>query len=183
MGVWGFWNGCGSQSLCGCQSRGCLAETGCWLWLPRNPICQRCLSASAAHSSAPRKHSLIWWSHSLDSLTLKGTFKVKQKCQTRALKESFSQDKSANLFHSHLYLLKLCLPTEYWPRDVQTNKPDAIWPLNTHIKAQRNGKSGYGQIAIQCFMLRPYGQTAIDLSAAFSQVEKIVLNKAACLNL
>lgn len=64
--------------------------------------------------------------------------RVKQKCETRVVKLSLLQGESANLFHGNFYLLELRLPTEYRPRDVQTNKPDAIWPLNTHIKTQIN---------------------------------------------
>lgn len=49
---------------------------------------------------------------------------------------------SADLFHSNFDLLKLCFSTEYWPWDVQPNKPYAVCPLhkNTNINTQINMK-------------------------------------------
>lgn len=47
---------------------------------------------------------------------------------------------TTDLFHSNFDLLKLCLPTEYRPRDVQPDNPHAICPLhiNIHTSPQKN---------------------------------------------
>jgi len=39
-------------------------------------------------------------------------------------------NKTADLFDGNFDFLELCFSAQYWPRDVQPNKPYAIWPLH-----------------------------------------------------
>lgn len=87
----------------------------------------RCLSRATRVTSGsfPTRYSLV--SNRATKMRLCASY----FCETRVCERL---GRTADLFHSNFDLLKLCLPTEYRPRDVQPDNPHAICSLhkNTH---------------------------------------------------